>query len=271
MPANISCIVLALFVPADRHDRVLKAAATGADAVILDLEDAVAADAKASARAGLPDVVRAESGLLLRINAAGTCWHDEDVAMAARLPLAAVMLAKTETADQARHVAQATGHPVIALVESARGIANATSIADAAVRLAFGSIDYAADLAMAHTRPALNHARASLVLASRLAGLPAPIDGVTTAIRDDDTVCDDSRHSVEMGFGGKLLIHPAQIAPARRGFAPAVHEIAWAQRVFAAAQGDAVFMLDGTMVDPPVILRARQVLARTSPPLVDCF
>ncbi|WP_035189420.1 aldolase/citrate lyase family protein, partial [Acidiphilium sp. JA12-A1] len=85
-------------------------------------------------------------------------------------------------------------------------------------RLAFGSIDFCADLGAAHTREALLHARAELVLAARLAALPPPIDGVTTAIDDEAAIEDDARHAASLGFGGKLCIHPRQIAPARQGF-----------------------------------------------------
>jgi citrate lyase subunit beta/citryl-CoA lyase len=149
------------------------------------------------------------------------------------------------------------------LVETARGLAACRDIACAAgvTRLAFGSIDYAADLGMAHVRDALLIARAEIVLASRLAGLPAPIDGVTTAIDDDETIADDARYAAALGFGGKLCIHPRQIPPVRRGFAPSDAELAWARRIIVAPEGGAV-SVDGTMVDAPVRLRARQILVR---------
>ena len=105
------------------------------------------------------------------------------------------------------------------------------------------------------------------MLASRLAGLPAPLDGVTTAIGDEAAVLEDSAHAVELGFGGKLLIHPAQIAPARQGFLPRPADIDWANRVIdAASQGGAV-RVDGSMVDAPVVARARQILSRANAPL----
>lgn len=265
MTADLSRLVLPLFVPSDRPERFAKAAAAGADAVIVDLEDAVAPGAKAAARDGLAAGLAGLAGtpVLLRINAAGTDWHAADLAAARALPLAAIVLPKAETPDQIR-TAAATGLPVIALIESARGIANAPAIAEVAARLAFGSIDYAADLGIGHTRLALAQARAALVLASRLAGIAAPIDGVTTATRDGDLVAEDCRHAVEMGFSGKLLIHPAQITPARSGFAPTGPETDWARRVIAAAAGGAAVALDGAMIDAPVVARAQAILARVT-------
>lgn len=267
MPTPIDRMNLPLFVPADRPERFAKAAAAGPDAVIVDLEDAVAPDARAAARTNLTTALRGvDDPIVLRINAAGTDWFEADLAAAATLPLAAVMLAKAETADACAHAARIAGVPVIALMETARGIANLAEVAGASARMAFGSIDYAADLGMGHTRNSLMAARSALVLAARLAGQPAPLDGVTTATRDAALIEDDSRHAVEMGLGGKLIIHPAQLAPARRGFAPSDDELAWARRVIAATQAanaGAAVQLDGAMIDAPVLTRARQILARS--------
>ncbi|WP_138934812.1 HpcH/HpaI aldolase/citrate lyase family protein [Roseovarius arcticus] len=263
MPALTAQMILPLFVPADRPDRVAKAASAGADAIIVDLEDAVAPDARKAARAGLAEALASiECPIVLRINAAGTQWHKADLAAAATLPLTAFMLAKAEDGEACAHVARAVGVPVIALVETARGIANLNSIAGASARLAFGSIDYAADLGMGHTRASLAAARSALVLAARLAGQPAPLDGVTTAIRDAAMIEDDCRHAVEMGMGGKLIIHPAQLKAARRGFAPSQDELDWAARVLKAAEGGAAVQMDGAMIDAPVIARAKALLAR---------
>lgn len=263
MPAPLDQMVLPLFVPADRPDRFAKAAAAGADAIIVDLEDAVAPDARDAARAGLAGALEGVScPIILRINGPGTLWHEADLAAAARLPLAAIMLAKAESGAACAHAARTAGAPVIALVETARGVVYAHDIAESSLRMAFGSIDYAADLGMGHTRLSLQSARAALVLAARFALQPAPLDGVTTAIKDADLIEDDSRHAVEMGMGGKLLIHPAQIAPARTGFAPSTDELDWAARVLDAAKGGAAVLMDGAMIDAPVIARAKALLAR---------
>jgi citrate lyase subunit beta/citryl-CoA lyase len=148
----------------------------------------------------------------------------------------------------------------MALIESARGLVAARAIALASARLAFGSIDFAADLGCAHGREALLAARLELVIASRLAGIAPPIDGVTDAVRDPDQVRADATHAAALGFGGKLLIHPAQIAPARAGFQPNAEEIAWAERVLAA--GDGAVTVDGALVDAPVRIRAKQIRRR---------
>lgn len=263
--AALDAIMLPLFVPADRADRLTKAISAGPDAVIIDLEDAVSPEAKAGARDGLAEAISALTAdlpLLLRINAKGTPWHAGDLAAARNLPLAGIMLPKAESGADVLRTGGETGLPVVALVESARGIASVDEVAASASRLAFGSIDYAADLAMAHTRTALAAARAGIVLASRLAGLPAPIDGVTVAVHDAGCLAADCAHAREMGFGGKLLIHPTQIAPARAAFLPTVEEIDWARRVLEPEPDRGAFMLDGAMVDAPVLLRARHILAR---------
>lgn len=269
MPGEIASLTLPLFVPADRPERFLKAAAAGADAVIVDLEDAVAPEAKAASRdllvEGLAAMPRAMP-VLLRINGTETEWHEADIEAARRLPLAAVMVPKAEEPGDLHRVADRCGCPVIALIESAAGLHRAVGIAGASERIAFGSIDFAADLAMAHTRQSLLMARSTLVMAARIAGKAAPLDGVTTAIHDAGLIAEDCAHAVELGFSGKLLIHPAQIAPARRGFAPSQDEVGWAKRVLAAQAGGAAVRVDGAMVDAPVVQRARQIMARHAMP-----
>lgn len=263
MSKAIRRLVLPLFVPGDRPQRFAKAAAAGADGIIVDLEDAVAPSAKEPARARLEENLAGITvPVYVRVNAAGTAWHEDDVSACANLPLAGVLLPKAETARACERVAANAGKPVVALVETAWGLHSAGEIAGACARLAFGSVDFAADVGMSHTREALLHARATLVLAARLAGQPAPIDGVTMAIADEAAVEEDSRYAADLGMGGKLLIHPAQVGPARRGFAPSNREVEWAGRVIAAAETGAVAVVDGQMVDGPVVTRARLILAR---------
>ncbi len=262
----ISQIALPLFLPATRLDRLAKAQAAGADAILLDLEDAVAEEDKANARAALRDLPARRSGavpVLVRLNAADSAFYAEDVAVLGGLAIDGLILPKAEDAETCAVLAAQTGLPVIGLIETALGLRRAESVARACTRLAFGSIDYAADLGIAHTREALLHARAELVLASRLANRPAPWDGVTQGINDEAAILSDCQYSVEMGFGGKLIIHPAQIAPARRGFAPSEAELDCARRVVAAcSETGAAIKLDGQMIDAPVVKRAQQILAR---------
>lgn len=266
MYTPIDKLSLPLFVPADRPERFLKAIMARPDAVIIDLEDAVSPDNKAAARDRLVAILTDLSSavpLVVRINAVGTLWHQNDLNIVAQLPLAALVLPKSETADDIKNVSERSKHPVIALIESAKGLESVRAIAKASGRLAFGSIDYAADMAMSHTRLSLLTARSEIVLASRLAGLPAPLDGVTTSISDEAAILDDCAHAAELGFGGKLLIHPAQIEIARQGFLPAQDEFDWACRVLDAAKcGDAAIRVDGAMVDAPVIMRAREIFLR---------
>lgn len=250
-----------LFVPANRPERFAKAADSGADAVILDLEDAVAVDEKDLARATLVADFT-DLPVIIRINAHGTAWHREDVEAVATLPAAAVMLPKAEDPAICADLAKVTGKPLIALVESAIGLARCRQIATAqgVARLAFGSVDYCADLGCAHLRDVLLPVRSELVLASRLAAIPAPLDGVTVQLSDLAVSHDDACHARDLGMGGKLCIHPRQIAEVARAFAPTKADIDWARRVL--ASGDGAVSVDGEMVDEPVRIRARAILSR---------
>ncbi len=259
-------LALLLFVPADRPERYGKAFASGADAAIVDLEDAVGLSGKDRARdclAGAREAIAAAGcPVLARVNGEDTALHAADLAALRGLPLAAAVVPKVERAETVGRVAEATGLPVLAMIESARGLARAREVAGAGARLVFGSFDFAADLGCAHTREALLAARGELVLASRLAGRAPPVDGVTTAIKDLDEVRREAAYAASLGFGGKLLIHPAQVAPAAEGFRPGEDEVAWAARVLAAGREGGAAMLDGTMVDAPVRLRAEQIERR---------
>ena len=280
-----------LFVPGDRPDRFAKATGSGADAVIPDLEDAVAAEHKDTAREAVAQSLversratpttsaeraqRVEATspsvpVVVRVNAVGTPHHDADLAALAGIPadhLAAVLLPKAEDPDQIRAVASRTGRPVLALIETALGMHRAIKIArePAVPRLCLGHLDLAADLGCAPSRTAMLTARSALVLASRLAAKPAPIDGVTQALDDPDTLTDDVRYAVQLGFAGKLLIHPKQVEPTHAALRPEPAELDWARRVLAAADGPGAARVDGAMVDAPVLARARQLLARAEP------
>ncbi len=266
MSASAIDVVLPLFVPADRAERIARALVSGADAVIVDLEDAVSPNAKDAARRGLAAVLRQTSAgarLLLRINARATPWFDDDIAAAAVLPLDGIVLPKAESRDDVAETKRHIGsRPVIALIETARGLHAIDDIATAADRLAFGSVDFSSDLGCEHARDALLFARSRIALASRVAGLPPPLDGVTLAIKDEAATEADARYASSLGFGGKLLIHPAQIAPARRGFAPSESELTWARRVLAACGDGSAAAIDGAMVDAPMLARARAIEKR---------
>jgi len=261
-----------LFVPGHRPERFAKALASGADAVIVDLEDAVPLDAKATAREALllawPSLDTAQRArLLVRVNPAGTPWHADDLNVVASLPgLGAVMLPKAESAPQIDAVVSATRLSVLPLIESAEGVGQMDAIARATgvLRLGLGHIDLQADLGMScgPDEAELAPIRVALVVASRRAALPAPVDGVTTATTDADVLTRDAQRSRRFGFGAKLCIHPAQVAGVHQALAPTEPERDWARRVLAAeveARGGA-FSVDGKMVDPPVLLLARKML-----------
>lgn len=256
-----------LFVPADRPERVAKASASAADAVIVDLEDAVAPDAKRAARDGLMSVLVVSQTVVLRINGRDTPWFDDDARFAAHPAVAAVMCPKTGSADDIAALCSLCGDkPVLALIETARGMADAGKIARTrgVSRLAFGSIDFQLDMDIEDDDEALRSFRSQLVLASRVAGLTAPVDGVTVAIDDAGQVDSDARRARAFGFGAKLCIHPKQVAAVNAAFSPSAEQLAWARRVVAAshAADGAAVAVDGRMVDAPVLARAMRVLAR---------
>lgn len=254
-----------LFVPGSRSERFDKALAAGAGAVIVDLEDAVPPADKDRARAAVAAWLDAAHPVVLRINAADTAWFAGDLALCGHPGVSAVMLPKAESSETLANVREAGARTLLPLVESAAGIAALGTIAAApgVERLVFGSIDLQVDLGW---RDALEDDllpfRAQLVLASRLAGIGAPIDGVSTAIDDEARLREDVLRARRLGFAGKLCIHPKQVTSVNRWFAPSDDEIAWARRVLdaAAASGGAAIAVDGKMVDKPVLLRAEAIL-----------
>jgi citrate lyase subunit beta/citryl-CoA lyase len=256
---NLATARTVLFVPGDRPDRFAKAAAAGADAVLLDLEDAVAPADKEAAREHVLAWLAAGNDAVVRVNAAGTRWHEADLAVAGLA--AAVVLPKAErAADVAR-----TGPAVIPLVETAAGIAAAGEVCAAAgvVRPAFGNIDLAAELGVdPASHPALLFARSALVLAAAAAGCAPPIDGVTAALDDPAVLRRDVEHALELGYTAKLCVHPRQIGPVHDALRPSEEDIAWANRVLGA--GESATAVGGHLVDRPVQLRARLLLDRAA-------
>jgi len=258
-----------LFVPADRPERFDKALASGADGVIIDLEDAVAPAAKADARAALAGWLdsAATGRICIRINDLTNTDHDLDIALAKHPAVSAVMLPKVDSANCCLLVGAATGKPILALIETAKGLTVANEVAKAAIvsRLVLGSIDLALDLGIdgdtVHGVSLLDHARATLVVASRAADIAAPIDGVHTRIDDEIGVQQASAKAQGFGFTGMLAIHPRQVDVIHRAFLPRSNQVAWAHHVLEnAAVNPGAFLLDGQMIDAPVIARARQTI-----------
>lgn len=257
-----------LFVPGHQGARFDKARASGADAIVLDLEDAVPPAQKDEARATAAQWLAAhgpDTAVAVRINGAGTPWFEADLAACARARVAQVMLPKAEDAATLGRVAAAVpGARLLPLVETARGLAalDAIAAAPAVARLVFGSIDFQADLGIEGEGEELLFFRSRLVLASRVAGLAAPVDGVSTAIEDATQVEAETRRARRLGFGGKLCIHPQQVAVVNAGFLPTPAQLDWARRVIDAdaASGGAPVAVDGKMVDRPVVLKAQALL-----------
>jgi citrate lyase subunit beta / citryl-CoA lyase len=257
-----------LFVPGSKPERFSKALAAGADAVIVDLEDAVADADKASARAHVADAARAFSAspvrVLLRINGAATQWFEEDLSLAALDGVDGIVLPKAEHSAALTAVAAATTKPILPIIESAEGVWNALDVArmPCVERLIFGSVDFELDLDCDGSWDALLHARSRIVLASRVAGIQPPVDGITVAIDDDPQLAEDSSKARSLGFGGKLCIHPRHVRAVNAAFTPSADEVAKARRIVDAyerAEGGAV-SVDGKMVDLPVLLKARRVI-----------
>lgn len=260
----------ALFVPATRPERIVKAAASGADAVIIDLEDAVSEDHKTLARDQLHDALRKQAPddtrLWVRINATDTPWFDEDLAVCAALPaVAGIMLPKTESADDLHRTATA-GKPLCPLLESARGYLNLADIANTprVERLTFGALDTAFDLGLENGPGAdtlLDALRAQLILHSRASRLAAPLESIVPEFRDLAPLQRTAQRARQMGFGGMLCIHPAQLPVIHEAFGISAEQQAWAQQVLDAAKRETLpFQLDGRMIDEPVLKRARQLL-----------
>lgn len=260
-----------LFVPGNRSERFAKAAACGAHAVILDLEDAVAPEQKVDAREAVGRWLsnRPAGGIpsLVRINDAASPWFEQELEWLGRAKPDGVMMPKAEDPDLLRNVARLL--PVqcafVPLVETARGVAAAREIAavPGVQRLAFGTIDYALDLDLPDDERGLIYPASVLAIESCRAGLAAPIAGVTAALDDPARLLADWTFARATGFSAKMCIHPAQVIALNRAMLPTASEIDWARRVIAAAESSpGAARVDGRMVDKPVLLKAQALLAR---------
>lgn len=264
-----------LFVPGNRPERFAKALASGADRVILDLEDAVAPADKPQARTAIANWVSSLTSqdaerLLVRINDVTSPSHLDDVLWLKPSYIKRIMLSKCEHPEHITQVLSQMpeGSSVLPLIETVRGVLAANAIAQARQvdRLAFGSLDYLLDLDLPGPGFALDAAALTITMASRAADLPPPVAGVTPEL-DASQVQSDLAHARALGFGAKMCIHPTQVAAVREAFKPDAQNLAWAQRVLSQWQqsnGAGVIQVDGKMVDKPVLLRAERILALSS-------
>jgi len=264
-----------LFVPGNRPERFAKAFASGADAIVIDLEDAVAAEAKGPARDAIANWAASAAGVdrgrtVVRVNDAGAIGFADDLRLLRAAGLVLVMLPKAENAEQlAATRAGLPGAGILALIESANGVANVDALArsDGVVRLVFGTLDLALDLDLdiAEQSDGLSYAASRLALAARGAGLASPVAGVTPQIDDETRLLADFAWSRRHGLHAKLCIHPKQVAPIHAELAPSREAVEWARRVLAAeAASPGAARLDGRMIDRPVVLQAERTLQRSA-------
>ncbi len=267
-----------LFVPGNRPERFKKAAQSGADVVVLDLEDSVPISDKAVAREAIErewDGLRALGvAMVVRVNSPEIALGEEDLDWLVGLELPdAVMLPKSESVQVLGRVHQRLGDiALLPIVESAAGYSALPGLGGApgVVRLVIGHIDFMADVGFEcdAVESELVPLRFAVSMATRLNRLAPAVDGVTTQIGDDEKLREDVRRAVRFGFGGKLCIHPRQVSVVHDAIRPTGQELEWARKVVAASEaaGGAAVQMDGRMVDLPVVLQAQRMLARAVPP-----
>jgi citrate lyase subunit beta/citryl-CoA lyase len=272
-----------LFSPGDRPELLRKGPESGADIVCSDLEDAVSPERKPEARAGLVDLLSApafdpDCEVCVRINsewAAAAADLEALLGADADLRLDSLMLPKAESAAGVEWVAEEMGRwdaepPLLAICESAAGVLHAEEIADheAVDALLFGAEDLSADIGATRTREGREvlYAREHVVLAAAAAGVDA-IDTLVTDIEATDHLAEDTRFGLELGYDGKMCIHPAQVTVVNEAFTPDADRVEWARRILEAAaeaerEGRGVFRVDGEMVDAPLVTQAERVRER---------
>lgn len=275
-----------LFVPGNHPRKVEKVFDAGADAVILDLEDAVAISEKPATRAVVVEALQAPRRCrgYVRVNALDTEFCFEDIEAVVAAGVDGIILPKVERAAdlqmvdwmisglEKRRGLAAGGIDLIPILETGKGIAEARTIGGARIgrmkRLSFGAGDFTRDMGMewTHGEAELRPYQAEVVLASRLNGLEPPLDTVFIHIREDAAFAASCQRARDMGFQGKLCIHPGQIAAANAAFSPSADEAQFARKVIsefqkAEAGGSASIQIDGYFVDYPIVQKAERVVA----------
>lgn len=277
-----------LFAPGNHARRVEKAFTIGADAVILDLEDAVAVSEKPGTRPVVMEALRKERNCkgYVRVNATSTEWGFADILAVVQPGLDGIILPKVEDADQLKAVdwmltnlererhLQLGSIDLIPIVETAQGLTQLEAIARAGTRtrrIAFGAGDMTLDLGMTWTREEaeLQSIRIEFVVKSRAAGLEPPLDTVWADLRDPNGFLQSVEHVRGLGFQGKMCIHPDQIPVANAAFAPTAAQVEQARQFVAAfeeaeAQGLASIQLEGKFIDYPIVHAARRLLERAA-------
>jgi len=274
-----------LFAPANDLRKVGKALLLNADGTVLDLEDAVALSEKSNARNTLKEALALprKGDVFIRVNSVQTDFILADLLAAVTEGVKGLVLAKSESAEEIRQVdwlmekiekergITAGSLELIPFIESANAIVNAFAIASASSRVSrmfFGGVDYVLDIGTTFSKGGqeIFYARSQLVVASRAAGIEPPIDTVYPGFKDIEGLVDDAKTVRQMGFQGKLAIHPGQIEPLNEVFTPTPEETAWAKKIVdvfdeSEARGQAVFQVDGKMIEYPIANRARRIIA----------
>lgn len=274
-----------LFAPANDLRKVGKALMLNADGTVLDLEDAVAISEKANARNALKEALALprRGDVFIRVNSVQTEFILSDLLAAVTEGVKGLVVAKSESAEEIRQVDWLMGKiekerglvegamEIIPFIESANAIVNAFSIASSSPRVSrmfFGGVDYVLDIGTTFSKEGseIFYARSQLVVASRAAGIEPPIDTVYPHFKDIEGLVADAKLVRQMGFQGKLAIHPGQIDPLNEVFTPTPEEISWAQRIVTVfddleSKGQAIFQVDGKMIEYPIANRARRIIA----------
>jgi citrate lyase subunit beta/citryl-CoA lyase len=254
-----------LFLPASNPRAIAKARGSDADMVVLDLEDAVKPSDKASARDAAVEAVGSEwpMPVAIRVNGVGSEWHSLDVDAVAGSAADFVVVPRAASAHLVRGFADAVGKPVLAMIETAAGVLAASEIAPVTQGLIAGTNDLRADLRLplGASREPISAALQMIVLAARAAGVPV-FDGVFNQLTDVAGFEDESRHGRMLGFDGKSLIHPDQIAPCHSMFAPSEEELDRARKLVAAFDGGAERFED-EMIERMHVEAAQRVLERS--------
>jgi len=277
-----------LFVPGAEPRKLEKAREAGADTLLLDLEDAVAPDRKADARANIAAALRAgtfgNTEAAVRINAPGTPYFEADLEAVIAAGGRTILLPKSESVEQIVAVARTIASleqqqptpgaatKLLLLVETPAGIANALALGGSTPRieaLCFGHADFSLSMGLTEAdaaRGIIYHARCNVVIAAKACGV-APIDCVHLAVKDEQAFREDAELGMRLGFEGKLCIHPRQVEITNAVYTPSREQIDYALRVIegyerAQADGRGVFTLDGKMIDAPLVAVQRRVLER---------
>lgn len=270
--AALSAAVAPLFVPALKPRLIDKAFSSDSDAVIVDLEDSIAAEHKQTARDALDSYLETHANTSLHVRINPTAPHlDADLDLVARHPgITTIVVPKAECPDALVRIAR-LGRPLWPLIESPAGVIALPALVRIAgvSRLGFGGVDFANEMGLDPDNEgeqiALDHMRCQLVLHSAAAGLLPPVANPYTNFKDEDGLVHIARRARGMGFGGMLCIHPAQVKPVKKAFAPTDDQLAWAHRVIEASRiNGGAFQINGQMIDAPVLARAKALIARAS-------